>query len=534
MKSLSKSRKQNGVGLIEILIVLVVLVIAWAAIAALQGTLMTGSAVTKARNEALGLAREKTEELRTTIEKGQYDAALADTAGNFTPDSDNPINGVNAQFTRSWLLDDWNIDGLGDDEDYAKKLTMQVSWVNNEGVTENVVLNSMITYSDKQAIASFATGGTGDANGTTIPNNNTASEGPGTVDPNSTPVVDEVGDGDSSTDDAIYTAYDNDGNLVVYQGAAVNGVFLNGLTVYGGKIIKIAGTIYYNSPEPYVQATSPAFCASFARTKALCGIDEGSPTNCAEYVCYAGGDCKNGGEGCDVFTQAQLDALPDLNGGWWGKVGDFFPTLENATQFPTICTGDSINVAARLYVTKRQFADPVIVDEEVLNTGIEREGINTSFDCQNVMISEPNDTACTSMIEELTGYEIQIDPNNDSIEDHQVIRELSANDTNVVLAATNNFNDNGVFSNFCTNEIPPVTDTYYEYECTCNWNKQLSIVESVIGLRSDGVEQTGCCEIPAPGCEGNLPDPIPNNLKQFTYSCSTDPDWVPEPIITGY
>ena len=48
MNILNKNRKQRGVGLIEILIVLVVLVIGGAAIAALQGKLMSGSANSRA------------------------------------------------------------------------------------------------------------------------------------------------------------------------------------------------------------------------------------------------------------------------------------------------------------------------------------------------------------------------------------------------------------------------------------------------------------------------------------------------------
>lgn len=540
MKVLNKSRKQRGVGLIEILIVLVVLVIAWAAIAALQGTLMSGSSITKARNEALELAREKTEELRATIEKGQYDLALTDTNGVLVDDPDGVITGVNATFTRSWSLDDVNMDGVGAAEDYVKKLTMRVEWenpyealVDGEPKKETVILNSIITYYDKLAIASYATGGADDTIGTPTPNNDTASEGPGILDPDAPVMTDEIGDGDLGTDDSIYTGVDKDGNLVVYQGAAVNNEFLNGLTVYGGKINKTAGTIYYRDLTPFVQATSPSLCASFARSKEACGIDETSPTydpltKCAEYVCYTGGDCKNGGDGC-LQNEAEREALPDLNGGWWGKIGDFFPTLDVANSFPTICMGDSTNVAARLYVTKRTFGVEVIDEEtgEIVSTGIEREGINTSFECHDVMISYPNDADCSSMIEELTDYGIKIDPNTDpgGIEVHQVIRELASDEVNTALAAKDNSFENSDVD-FCANRIPPPVETYYEYACTCNWNKKDSFVESVIGVRSDGLEQIGCCTIgteESPGCNDFVPSPVPGNLTEILYSCSTDP-----------
>ncbi len=127
MKISNRVRKQSGVGLIEILIVLVVLVLAWAAIAALQGRLMSGTSVSKARNEALELAREKTEEMRTAIEKGQYVADLADTSGARVNDPVGTITGVNANFTRSWILGDVDVNGDGTPEDYAKQLSMQVA-----------------------------------------------------------------------------------------------------------------------------------------------------------------------------------------------------------------------------------------------------------------------------------------------------------------------------------------------------------------------------------------------------------------------
>lgn len=522
MKILSKTRRQNGVGLIEILIVLVVLVIGWAAIAALQGKLISGTSTTKARNEALELAREKTEEMRNTIEKGLYVDELvsgSDAGG---------ITGVNATFNRSWGFSDVDIDADGTAEDFVKKLAITVAWQNNEGVAENVVLNSIITFPNKLAIASYATGGTGDPGGPGIPNAATASEGPTEV-PIKSGSVDEAGNPNDTSDD-VSTGVDDDGNLIVYTGTQVMENVK--LTVYGGVIHKLKGIIFYDSPYPYVRATSPSFCTTFSHTKEACGItDNSSKTDCAEYVCYVGGDCKTGGPLCPQNT-AQRDELPDLNGGWWGKVGDFFPTLDNANQYPTICMGDSINVAARLYVTKRKLSDPVLdADGLVTNTGIEREGINTSFDCQDVMISDTNDKACTSMIAELTGYGITINPNADpnGIEDHQVIRALNADDTNVALAATNNDYDNGVFSNFCANEISYPPEVPHTYECTCSWNKKDAFVESVIGVREDGVEETGCCDIPAPGCEANLPEITPS-LKSFTYSCTTEP----APIVAGF
>ena len=310
MKILNKARRQNGVGLIEILIVLVVLVIGWAAIAALQGKLISGTSITKARNEALELAREKTEEMRNTIEKGLYVADLVS--------STDAISGVNATFNRSWGFSDVDIDADGTDEDFVKKLAMTVTWQNNEGAAENVVLNSIITFPNKLAIASYATGGTGNVGSPGVPNSATATEEPTGI-PIKSGVVDEIGDPNKTSDD-VSTGVDDDGNLIVYTGTQnVDNVKL---TVYGGVIHKLKGIIFYDSPDPYVRASSPSFCTTFSHTKLACGIPSpSSKIDCAEYVCYVGGDCKNGGTPC-TQTAAERDKLPDLNGGWWGKIGE--------------------------------------------------------------------------------------------------------------------------------------------------------------------------------------------------------------------
>ena len=199
--------------------------------------------------------------------------------------------------------------------------------------------------------------------------------------------------------------------------------------------------IYYDSSAPYVRATSPSYCTTFTQRQQDCGIDNRSSIECARYVCYMGGDCSNGGDGCP--TPDADNPLPDLNGGWYGKIGDFFPGLSNANQFPTICMGDSTNVPARLYYTKR--VNPGST------TGYSREGINTSFECHNTLIATPNDSACRDLIGELAEYGIFVDPDAEpgQVADHQIIRPMAADGTNTVLAATNNDYSNGVFPNHC-------------------------------------------------------------------------------------
>jgi hypothetical protein len=465
MNILSKSRKQSGVGLIEILIVLVVLVIGWAAIAALQGKLMSGSSVTKTRNIALELAREKTEEMRTAIEKGQYDFDLV--AGSVA-DGDEEI--ISAIFSRSWTLSDLDINGASAEN--LKQLVMTVTWKGNDydadkDNLEKVVLNTLIVFSDPLKSSFLEPDGTGRPGGFAPINAQTGREGPGTV--TALPTEDDLAEeGDPDTDDDnIYTGEDEDGNLVVYQGTPIanaDGIleFRDGLTVYGGKILKFSGTVYYASDHPFIQATSPSFCSAFYPTQSECGTDgldqvKGRDIKCAEYACFAGGDCSNGGAECNHLTDTQIAALPDLDGGWFGKIGDFFPDI-TLGPFATICMGDplhqtdesgiSVGVPARLLVTKRVFAGS--------ETGFSREGINKSFEGYDTFISAFNDPLCDLLFEALVPSILPSKPlptdDPRQIVDYEIIRCLEADTTNVVLPSTGftpGVAPNDVFTNVC-------------------------------------------------------------------------------------
>ena len=75
MKSALKSR-QSGFAIIEALIAFLVLGIGVAALLYLQGDLMSGSSLSKARAEAMELAKDRTEVLRNYIDKRQFLSAL--------------------------------------------------------------------------------------------------------------------------------------------------------------------------------------------------------------------------------------------------------------------------------------------------------------------------------------------------------------------------------------------------------------------------------------------------------------------------
>lgn len=120
-------KTQTGVGLIEVLITAIVIAVGLLAVASLQTSFLANSAVAKTRSEALALAEQKLEELRNNITVTVYN-------GQASSPSPEAIDGTNAAFKRSWVIQAINKDdGLPDKTANAnapnlKKISVCVSW----------------------------------------------------------------------------------------------------------------------------------------------------------------------------------------------------------------------------------------------------------------------------------------------------------------------------------------------------------------------------------------------------------------------
>lgn len=420
-------RSQRGSGLLGILIALVVIAVGGIAISALVGNLTSSSGESKASKEALDLARGKVEELRNFIEKAKFDddlAATADTGCPYVADPLNPINGVNAKFDREWCVcnvtkagENPSLDCPDEDDDEVvanlRKIVMRVSYVDpkdpekTDGTEkrQKVLLNSFIAFSDPSKSGVIATSGNDDPGGAAPSQAASAKEGPeeDTTTPGNGTLVEEGNP--TTTSDNIYTNLNTNNNLVVYQGPVESGDVPNPqikLTVFGGVLLKFSGKLHY-SPDVldsrptdqtlHVRATSPSFTDWFplfdknpidggaVDCVSEMNVDPNDNYLCGRYVTYAGGDCSQtapGINGCPG-TQADIDALPDLNGGWYGKVGVYYiPNKDNVQDITTTCLVDELDnkIPAHLYVSGRwaEDADTGVYELE------EYEGINTPYD----------------------------------------------------------------------------------------------------------------------------------------------------------
>lgn len=117
-------QKQQGIGLIEVLITMVVVALGLMSLAFFQSIVMKESASNKIRSEALALAEQKLGEFRNNAEKRDLE--------NRIDGSDN-IDGTNARFTRKWTIT--TVTAFLTGAPHRRKISVKVSWSDEESVT---------------------------------------------------------------------------------------------------------------------------------------------------------------------------------------------------------------------------------------------------------------------------------------------------------------------------------------------------------------------------------------------------------------
>jgi type II secretory pathway pseudopilin PulG len=139
------ARKQKGFSLTEALVAFAVTAIGLIAVASFQARLFSTSAYSKARTEALSLAQQKIEQFKDYTLAGEDN--FIDENGDGVMDADGPyedapIDGQNAQFTRSWDLATTN---------RGKQVDVTVSWQDSADETQSVSLGAEITWVSPRA-----------------------------------------------------------------------------------------------------------------------------------------------------------------------------------------------------------------------------------------------------------------------------------------------------------------------------------------------------------------------------------------------
>jgi Tfp pilus assembly protein PilV len=138
-------RNQRGFSLTEALVSFAITASGLLAIASFQAGLLSGSAYSKARTEALSLAQQKIEHFRHYTHAS--DDNFIDDNGDGVMDADGTytdasIDGQNARFSRSWSLST---------SGETKKIDVTVSWLDRANEAQSVMLATQLTWISPRA-----------------------------------------------------------------------------------------------------------------------------------------------------------------------------------------------------------------------------------------------------------------------------------------------------------------------------------------------------------------------------------------------
>lgn len=395
----SKIKTQRGIGLIEVLIAAVVVGVGLLALGSLQGSLMSASGDNKARAEAIKLAEAKLEEYRNNIIKGNYDAVVSSAANE-------SIAGSNETFSRGWVVADATAPN-------RKNIRVQVTW-GAAGADETINMVNELVWADPGKATDYSTDGNGLSARAPSPNNNSSTKPTKQFD------TDQI-TGETPLDDGSNILKYNDGEGHIYLLDSTGKVLIQ---FNGGVIHTIKGNVWSgnvgsgNNPTKSISHLT-SYPVTFSDL-AYCVFPVTSGQS--DYICYFGGDCNHGGDGC-----ASIDGpspYTAVNGGWYGKVG-LIETADDDFQNKKVCFAEDIasNVAltaaatSRLYSTQRLNAG---------NVAAGSEGINQSFACQDFLVVEAhgNSNDC-HYFQNFSGL---------SVPSSAMHRSLGPNNSNVSLA----------------------------------------------------------------------------------------------------
>lgn len=137
MNSTSRFGTQRGATMVEALVAFLVLAFGLLAIAGFQVTLSRNSDLAKQRSEAMRLAQERLEELRTFQSLAGYNTLANQAAANVTGYATNTTYSIASAIT-----------GYTDPNPDYKTVVVTVSWTDRVGATQTVTLNSTIAGID--------------------------------------------------------------------------------------------------------------------------------------------------------------------------------------------------------------------------------------------------------------------------------------------------------------------------------------------------------------------------------------------------
>ncbi|MCW8993040.1 MAG: prepilin-type N-terminal cleavage/methylation domain-containing protein [Gammaproteobacteria bacterium] len=292
-----QKRSQRGFTMVEVMVAFAVLAFGLLAVASFQSKLVSGSGLNKARSEAISLAQQKLDEIRsytdeptlvanlegrsTPIDGDQFPADVEDGDYPTTPET---IPGVNAEYQRQW-----NVAVAGRVAD----VVVTVSWDDPRVGQQSVSINTAMTWKNPRGGAELT-----DVEDPLVPSaTGRASLGEGEVSLDDIPDSADNGDGTATGD------FDGDGDLELVdlnspdEGMAPVVLTLkDACNIETGEctdFVKISGRLYIDEAESpmtlaevYVLASDAAYCSRDLDNQ---GTSPTGDYSYYDYTCYLGG-----------------------------------------------------------------------------------------------------------------------------------------------------------------------------------------------------------------------------------------------------
>ncbi len=348
--------RNNGFGLIEILVTLGILTVGILGVATLHGVITRQSGDNKARAEAISIAQSRIEEMRNYTSQADdlagFDLLYADTVG-FGGSA--TINGVNAVFTRQESISSGT---------NTKDIAVRVGWTDPEGDNESVTLNSQLSYVSPRSAGDTALDA---ASQLVDPPTGRARLGEGELPEDAATVANDDGTSlymDGSTD--LMLVSDDQIVLTLTEACQTE----DGTCI---DFVKIKGTIWIDTAtqrnlepgEVFVVASDAAYCARYyleddgdvvrvtANTTTVRTTPNGN-YDYFHYTCYIGG-------------------------GWHGNVGIIL--AGGTTQSDKMCLGDPVSDNAwerPVIASRRVYRGMLYKYDDGTDSG--REEVDDGFD----------------------------------------------------------------------------------------------------------------------------------------------------------
>ncbi|MEN8168659.1 MAG: prepilin-type N-terminal cleavage/methylation domain-containing protein [Pseudomonadota bacterium] len=356
-RNLFFSSSQRGFTMVEALVAVAVLSFGLLAIGTFQARLVGESAYNKARAEALSLAQQKLDEMRSysTAHKlvgnllnapvanpapgSEYEYPVDVPTGETTYQDAAVIPGTNASFTRRWAV---SRDATTDPDDLidstVSSVVVTVSWVDRSNTTQRVVLESDLAWKNPRGTADVAeitepavASPTGDAY-----------LGDGSL--SDTEMADlKTTNPETSNGDGTYS-YDHDGDgdleLIVENADGSADVVLtlpSACSVEGGctDFVKISGTVFFDrtggsnlgNDDVYVLASDAAYCSRWIPT----GVSGNTLNTSTDLTTLPNSDgdiyrdnnavVDFSGNGTGTGDYEYFNYTCYLGGGWYGNIG---------------------------------------------------------------------------------------------------------------------------------------------------------------------------------------------------------------------